>query len=143
MNLVLLRKEFSITLIPAILRHEYIFSREQAHADDRRFCEFIAARIIATQVDLLLMLAESGGVNSPNGGVNFEIENKSGGVNSMEQQIMETLGKMPGFNAPSLAKALGKSLLTIQLNLKILSKNGKIEFRGAPKTGGYFLMVTD
>ena len=59
----------------------------------------------------------------------------------MEQQIIETLGKMPGLNAPALATALVKSLRTTQRTLKILCDNGKIEFRGAPKTGGYFLVV--
>ena len=141
MNLALLRNEYSIALIPAVLRHEYIAILEQAHTDDHRFREFIADRIIATQVDLLRLLADSGGVNFPNGGVNFEIENKNGGVNSMEKQIMETLEKMPGLNAPALATALDKSLRTTQRNLKILCDNGKIEFRGSPKKGGYFLMV--
>lgn len=141
MNLALLRNEYSIALIPAILRHEYIAALEQAHTDDHRFREFIADRIIATQVDLLRLLADSGGVNFPNGGVNYEIKTENGGVNSVEQQIMETLEKMPGLNAPALATALSKSLRTIQRNLKILCDNGKIEFRGSPKKGGYFLMV--
>jgi len=141
MNLALLRNEYSIALIPAILRYEYIAALELAHTDDRRFCEFIADRIIATQLDLLRLLNESGGVNFPNGGVNPEIETKNGGVNSMEQQIMETLGKMPGLNAPAIATALGKSLRTTQRILKKLCDNGKIEFRGAPKNGGYFLIV--
>lgn len=141
MNLALLRNEYSIALIPAILRHEYIAALELAHTDDQRFREFIADRIIATQVDLLRLLANSGGVNLPNGGANPEIETDNGGVNSMEQQIMETVEKMPGLNAPALAIALGKSLRTTQRNLKILCDNGKIEFKGAPKNGGYFLMV--
>jgi Fic family protein len=143
MNLALLRNEYSIALIPVLLRHEYIAALEQAHTDDHRFREFIADRIIATQVDLLRLLADSGGVNYPNGGVNYEIENKNGGVNSMEQQIMETLEKMPGLNAPALATAQGKSLRTIQRNLKILCDNGKLEFRGSSKKGGYFLMGSD
>jgi prophage maintenance system killer protein len=142
MNLALLRNEYSIALIPAILRHEYIATLELAHTDDHRFRQFIADRIIATQLDLLRLLNESGGVNFPNGGVNPKIETENGGVNSMEQQIMETLGKMPGLNAPAIATALAKSLRTTQRMLKKLCDNGKIEFRGAPKNGGYFLVVT-
>jgi len=141
MNLALLRNEYSIALIPAILRHEYIATLELAHTDNQRFREFIADRIIATQVDLLRLLANSGGVNLSNGGVNPENETKNGGVNSMEQQMMETLRKMPGLNAPEIASALGKSLRTTQRILKILCDNGKIEFKGAPKNGGYFLLV--
>ncbi len=83
----------------------------------------------------------SGGENSPNGGVNSDIETGYGGVNSMEQQIMETLRKMPGLNAPAIATALGKSLRTTQRILKKLKDNGNIEFKGAPKNGGYFLIV--
>ncbi len=141
MNLSLLRNEYNIALIPAILRHEYIAALERAHTDDRPFHDFIADRIIATQMDLLRLLANSGGANLPNGGANSEIKNKNGGANSMEQQILETLEKMPGLNAPALATALGKSLRTTQRILKKLNDNGKIEFKGAPKKGGYFLIV--
>lgn len=142
MNLALIRNEYSIALIPALLRHEYIAALELAHTDDSRFREFIADRIIATQLDLLRLLNQSGGVNLLNGGVNPEVETESGGVNSMEQQIMETLGKMPGLNAPAIATALGKSLRTTQRILKKLCDNRKIEYRGAPKNGGYFLVVS-
>jgi Fic family protein len=141
MNMALLRNEYSIALIPAILRHEYIAALELAHTDDHRFREFIVDRIIATQFDLLRLLVNSGGVNLPNGGVNPEIENKNGGVNSMEQQITEILRKMSGLNAPAIATTLGKSLRTTQRILKKLCDNGKIEFKGAPKNGGYFLLV--
>ena len=36
--------------------------------------------------------------------------------------------------------SIGKSVSTISRYLKILKDNGKIEFRGAPKNGGYFEM---
>ena len=85
---------------------------------------------------------DSGGVNLPYGGVNPEDETENGGVNSLEQQIIETLGKMPGLNAPAIATALGKSLRTTQRILKKLCDNGKVEYRGAPKNGGYFLIVS-
>ena len=141
MNLALLRNEYTIALIPAILRHEYIATLEFAHTDKQRFHEFIADRIIATQMDLLRLLIHSGGVNSMNGGVNFEIKTENGGVNTIEQQIIETLGKMPGLNAPAIATALGRSLRTTQRILKKLNEKRIIEFKGAPKNGGYFLIV--
>jgi len=140
MNLALLRNDYSIALIPAILRHKYIATLELAHTDEHPFHEFIADRVIATQVDLLRLLIHSGGVNSQNGGVNSEIETENGGVNSLEQQIIETLEKMPGLNAPAISTALGKSLRTIQRILKKLNDNGNVEFKGAPKNGGYFLI---
>lgn len=55
---------------------------------------------------------------------------------------METIRMMPGLNAPALAIALGKSLRTTQRTLKILCDNQKIEFKGAPKNGGYFLIIS-
>jgi hypothetical protein len=101
-----------------LFRTEGMDVMERVHTDDHPFHDFIADRIIATQIDLLRLLADSGGVNLPNGGVNPLINNKNGGVNSMEQQIIETLEKMPGLNAPALATALVKSLRNIQRMLK-------------------------
>jgi hypothetical protein len=49
-------------LIPAVLRHEYIASLELSHTDDKHFKEFIADKVIATQMDLLRFL-NNGGVN--------------------------------------------------------------------------------
>lgn len=37
---------------------------------------------------------------------------------------------------------MGKSLRTMQRYLKRLSDSGKINFRGAPKTGGYYINKT-
>ena len=79
--IVILRNECSIALIPAVLRNEYIAALELAHIDDTRFREFIADRIIATKLDLLRLLTDSGGVKS-----SPAVEN--GGVNALEQQIM-------------------------------------------------------
>lgn len=138
MNLALLRNEYSIALIPAVLRHEYIASLEMAHVDDVSFKEFIADRVIATQMDLLRLL-NNGGVNIQIGGVNDNDKNKIGGVNTLENKMIQTIQSMPGLNAPALANALNKSLRTTQRYLKLLVDNGKIEFRGAAKNGGYFI----
>ena len=48
MNMALLRNGFTIAIIPAILRHEYIHSLERAHEDKSIFFEFIADRVLAT-----------------------------------------------------------------------------------------------
>lgn len=135
MNFALLRNEYTIALIPAMLRHEYIAALELAHADGKPFKEFIADRVIATQIDLLRLLADSGGVNKANGGVN---EEGNGGVNSLSIQIMTIVVAEPGLNAPAIARRLGKSLRTVQRYLKMLSVEQKLEFRGAPKNGGYY-----
>jgi Fic family protein len=138
MNLALLRNEYSIALIPAVLRHEYIASLEMAHVDDVSFKEFIADRVIATQMDLLRLL-NNGGVNIQIGGVNDNDKSIIGGVNTLENKMIQTIQSMPGLNAPALANALNKSLRTTQRFLKLLVDNGKIEFRGAAKNGGYYI----
>lgn len=84
----------------------------------------IAERIIATQMDLLRLL-NNGGVN---GGVNLEV------------LIFETIQNSPGINAPAIADQIKKSLRTTQWNLKTLSDANRIEFRGAPKKGGYYIL---
>lgn len=71
---------------------------------------FIADCVVSTQEDLLRLLKNSGGVKSQNGGL----------------------------NAPSLASRLSLSLRSAQRYLKQLTEQGKIEFRGAPKNGGYY-----
>ena len=96
---------------------------------------FIAERIIATQMDLLRLLAD-GGVN---GGVNGGASSKSGGVN-LEELIFETIQKNPGINAPAIADILQISLRTTQRYLKSLSDANRIAFRSAPKNGGYHVL---
>ncbi|WNY28760.1 hypothetical protein MmiEs2_09630 [Methanimicrococcus stummii] len=60
MNLVLLRNNYSIAIIPAILRSEYIRLLELAHTNDEPLQEFIADRVIETQNDLLRLFKNSG-----------------------------------------------------------------------------------
>lgn len=84
----------------------------------------IAERIIATQMDLLRLLNNDG----VNGGVNLEV------------LIFETIQNSPGINAPAIADQIKKSLRTTQRYLKTLSDANRIEFRGAPKKGGYYIL---
>ena len=58
MNLALLRNDYTIASIPAILRHEYIYSLETAHTRPEVFTDFIADRVIATQFDLLRLMRD-------------------------------------------------------------------------------------
>ena len=135
LNLALIRGEYTIALIPAILRHEYVQSLEISHKNPQVFVDFIAERIIATQMDLLRLLND-GGVN---GGVNGGVKSGNGGVN-LEEQLFDAIGKNPGVNAPMLCEMLQKSLRTTQRYLKLLADAGRIEFRGAPKNGGYHII---
>lgn len=134
LNLALIRGEYTIALIPAILRHEYVQSLELSHKTPGVFVDFITERIIATQMDLLRLLND-GGVN---GGINGGTRDRSGGVN-LEELIFDTIKNNPGINAPSIAEMLQKSLRTTQRYLKSLSDAGRIEFRGASKNGGYHI----
>ncbi|MDR2943738.1 MAG: Fic family protein [Methanosarcinales archaeon] len=76
MNLALIRNEYSVALIPSILRPEYIRSLELAHTNDEPFKEFIADRAIETQKDLLRLFKKTSKEIDSAGG------EKLGGVNS-------------------------------------------------------------
>jgi len=56
MNLCLIRRGYTIGIIPPILRHEYISLLEKAHRDDQPFVRFITERVEETQKDLLRLL---------------------------------------------------------------------------------------
>lgn len=83
---------------------------------------------------MLRLLKNSGGVKVQNGGVNRTTD---GGVN-LPDKILQEIRKNGGLNAPSLASRLSLSLRTVQRYLKQLTEQKKIEFRGAPKNGGYY-----
>ena len=44
----------------------------------------------------------------------------------------------PGKRANELVVLIGKSVQSVERYIKSLKDSGKIEFRGAPKNGGYF-----
>ena len=135
MNLALLRGEYTVAIIPAIRRMEYVAALEAAHKDIATFVDFIADCVVSTQEDLLRLLKNSGGVKTPNGGVN----KKTGGGVNLQNKILQEIKNNGGLNAPSLASRLSLSLRTVQRYLKELTESKKIEFRGAPKNGGYHL----
>ncbi len=144
MNLALLRAGWSISIIPPILRHEYISSLEKAHEDIYPFIEFIKGRVIETQRELLRLFGDeiakkdtSGGVNSLDGGVNL----LSGGVNDNRTKVLVAINQLAGINTPALSKQLNIPLRTVQRIIKTLTNEKKIEFRGAPKNGGYFIVA--
>ncbi len=58
MNLILLKKGYGVTIIPPVLRGEYIRLLEKAHRDDAGFIDFIAGRVKETQKDYLRLLRE-------------------------------------------------------------------------------------
>ena len=63
----------------------------------------------------------------------------NGIVNENEQAIIGVLKIKPGSNASEIAESISKSWRTTMRYLKSLNEKGLIEFRGTPKTGGYYL----
>jgi Fic family protein len=138
MNLALLRAGYQICIIPPILRHEYIESLELAHIDTKPFIEFIAGRIIETEKDILRLFGESTALHEGaiqiNEGANPKVSLENEGVKAVCRLITE----QPGLNTRDLAELTGKSRSSVERYIRILKANGRIEFRGAAKNGGYY-----
>ncbi len=56
-----------------------------------------------------------------------------------EDVLLKLIAENEGLPAPELAKLIGKSLRTVKRYLDTLKTSDKIEFRGVPKTGGYYI----
>lgn len=61
-----------------------------------------------------------------------------GTVNENEQNVLNLIRKEEGLNTIEISERISKSLRTTKRYLKSLNDKELIEFRGAPKTGGYF-----
>lgn len=99
-------------------------NRSTKDGDCGVFIDFMLEEILETLKIHARGKSESGGVN---GGV-------SGGVNDVLIYV-ETHG---GSRAKEISDALVIPLRSVERYLSILKENGAIEFRGAPKTGGYY-----
>lgn len=60
-------------------------------------------------------------------------------VNSKEQEVLNIIKQYPGLNSSKIAGLIGKSVPTAKRYLNSLVRLKLIEFRGAQKTGGYFI----
>ena len=79
-------------------------------------------------------ISNSANYDTVNGRVN-DIVNDA--INENEQAIINLLIVTPGLNASEIANHIGKSVRTTMRYIKSLQEKGIVEFRGAPKTGGY------
>ena len=52
--------------------------------------------------------------------------------------VLQAVKVQPGIRSNAIATYIGKSIPTVSRYLKVLKDAGKIEFRGAPKNGGYY-----
>ena len=69
----------------------------------------------------------------------FPLPPQTGGVGVEPDALLLWIGAHPGVKVSDLARHAGKSPRTIERWLKQLRDSQSIEFRGAPKTGGYYL----
>ncbi|GHT23666.1 cell filamentation protein Fic [Planctomycetales bacterium] len=90
-------------------------------------------------IDFMLEIIEDAlikNINATDGRVNGSV---SGSVKSFDEKLKETIEKNPGINTPAILQQLGGSERTVRRHLKVLCDNQEIEFRGAPKNGGYWV----
>ena len=133
MNLALLRAGWSLAIIPPICRHEYIATLDKVGRTPAPFVRFIRDRVCETQKELLRLMGQSIALDDE--GVkraNDEVVNE--GVNA----LLDVITTYPGKRANELATLIGKSVQTVERYVRTLKDSGKIEFRGAPKNGGYY-----
>ena len=134
MNLALLRAGWTLAIIPPICRHEYIATLDKAGRMPAPFVRFIRDRVCETQKELLRLMGQSIALDE---GVKLQ---KDEGVNEGVKLLFSVIRTNPGKRANELAVLIGKSVQSVERYIKSLKDSGKIEFRGAPKNGGYFEM---
>ncbi|MBP1637560.1 MAG: Fic family protein [Bacteroidetes bacterium] len=105
--------------------------------DSGIFIEFMLGEILTTLKNRQgepLEKANNAGVNvGVNVGVNIELE-----------RILDLIKQLPGINANQIAKQVpDKTKRTIERQLAVLKANNSIEFKGAPKSGGYYLKTEE
>ena len=140
MNLALLRNGYTIAIIPLILRHEYIYSLETAHTSPEVFTDFIADRVIATQLDLLrLMRDEDDTVNDT---VNDTVKRVDASqLSKTEQAVLDAVSTHPDYSYEQLAATCGVSRPTIARTVKTLQVYNRIHRVGSDKTGHWEVLL--
>lgn len=79
---------------------------------------------------------------APNGiltSIAYQQQKTDGGVNEGVNSLFVLIGKNGGGRIPYYADLLESPVKTVERWVKQLRKEGKIEFRGAPKTGAYYI----
>lgn len=128
MNLALLRNGFTIAIIPAVLRHEYIYSLEAAHTRPEVFMDFIADRVIATQLDLLRLMREDDDT------VNDTVKAVAPQLSKSEQTVLNAISLYPNYSYEKLATYCQLSRPTIARTIKALQSREFIRRIGSDKT---------
>ena len=61
-------------------------------------------------------------------------------LNSREKRVIQIMEETPGLRTNELSSMIEVSIPTLSRTLKNLIDLGLIEYRGAKKTGGYFVL---
>lgn len=61
-------------------------------------------------------------------------------LNSREKRVLQIIEENPGLRTNELSSMIEVSIPTLSRTLKNLINLGLIEYRGAKKTGGYFIV---
>ncbi len=143
MNLALLRAGWTLAIIPPICRHEYIAALDKAGRMPAPFVRFIRDRVCETQKELLRLMGQSIAIDGDR--VNDKGDDRvTDRVNCMvAKAVLETIAKRPGVRTNEIATHIGKSIPTVSRYIKSLKESGEIEYRGAPKNGGYYVRPGD
>ena len=135
MNLALMRAGWTLAIIPPICRPEYIATLAKAGRQPVPFVRFIRDRVCETQKELLRLMGVSIALDDE--GVKRErVEGVSEGV----KMLLDVIREHPGKRANELATLIGKSVPSVERYVRALKDSGQVEFRGAPKNGGYWVL---
>lgn len=74
--------------------------------------------------------------------INDPLNDPLNSLSGMGKTVLDAVRHHPGIRRNHLSKLIGKSEATIKRALKTLTEFGLIEYRGAKKTGGYFVRET-
>ena len=110
-----------------------LWGTETAGRTPAPFVRFIRDRVCETQKELLRLMGQSIALDDE-GVKRANDEGVNGGVNA----LLNVIASYPGKRANELATLIGKSVQTVERYVRTLKDSGKVEFRGAPKNGGYF-----
>jgi len=108
---------------------------EKAGRHPAPFVRFIRDRVCETQKELLRLMGLSIALDDE--GVKPKVDE---GVNEGVKILLEVIRTNPGRRANELATLIGKSVQSVERYVKVLKETGEVEFRGAPKNGGYFAL---
>ena len=125
--------------IQADENNRLLYSLETAHTRPEVFVDFIADRVIATQLDLLRLMRDDDTVNDT---VNDTVKTDASALSKTEQAVLEAIGSYPNYSYEKLAAECGISRPTVARTIKVLQNLGLIRRIGSDKSG-YWKIVRE